>query len=169
LALLAVTLGGCAKSSKVSGKITYDGKPLGAGKITFIGPDGKGSDPAEIEDGRYEVRNAPIGECTIIIETDYLLQVMGGGPMGPPGAKDFEKATDAKKKDQDKFLSGGKEFLPEYSKAQEKVKKYVQLPPKYWDKDKTDLKYTVKRGTQTGVDFAMEKGNFKPQKIPGVN
>ena len=57
LLLAAVMSAGCGPSTaSVSGEITYDGKPVGEGYITFTPADGKGKDAGgPISAGRYSV------------------------------------------------------------------------------------------------------------------
>jgi hypothetical protein len=99
---------GCAKTGKVSGKVTLDdGTPLPGGVISFV-PDDPGSNPAAAnirEDGTYEV-DVPVGTCKVSIDNRRAGQTqtligMGGmptkignpedekkggkGPGGPPG------------------------------------------------------------------------------------
>src|SRR4051812_13383796 len=58
----AIFLGGCAASERndVSGEITYDGKPVPAGRIYFTPDLDKGNDGpqgyAPIKDGKYDTR-----------------------------------------------------------------------------------------------------------------
>jgi hypothetical protein len=65
VALAAVTglLSGCgASTATVSGEVTYDGKPVGDGYITFTPTDGKGKDAGgPITGGRYKVTGLPPG------------------------------------------------------------------------------------------------------------
>ena len=78
-ALVCLFAFGCGgeKIYRVTGKVTFQGKPVPAGKIYFI-PDGSkgGTGPtgyADIKDGQYDTgaaggRNAPAGAVTIAIE-----------------------------------------------------------------------------------------------------
>jgi hypothetical protein len=63
LLALAFALVGCAKpTSSVSGHVTYDGKPVEQGTITFHPADGKGTAAsAEIDDGYYAIDNVSAG------------------------------------------------------------------------------------------------------------
>lgn len=42
----------------VQGTVTWDGKPLDAGEILFVGADNTSSEAAKIRDGRYQVKTA---------------------------------------------------------------------------------------------------------------
>jgi hypothetical protein len=92
--LLAFGCGG-EKVYRVSGKVTFQGKPVPAGKVYFI-PDGsKGNTGptgfADIKDGQYDTgatggRNAPAGPVLIAVE--------GLDPAAAPDKKDkSEEAT----------------------------------------------------------------------------
>lgn len=59
LAALALVLAGCGGATSVAGKVTWDGKPVEKGTITFEPADGKGqSTGGAIEGGRYELKGA---------------------------------------------------------------------------------------------------------------
>ena len=63
LAAVAGFLSGCGSSTAtVSGEVTYDGKPVGDGYITFTPTDGKGKDAGgPISAGAYKVAGLPPG------------------------------------------------------------------------------------------------------------
>jgi hypothetical protein len=63
LAVAAGLLAGCGSSlATCSGEVTYDGKPVGDGYITFTPADGKGKDAGgPISGGRYQVTGLPPG------------------------------------------------------------------------------------------------------------
>lgn len=80
LALAAVFAGGCGPAGgvPVRGTVTFDGTPIPAGIIAFVGPDGgPGVYGGPIRDGRYEVpadRMMPPGT--------YRVQVSWPKPTG---------------------------------------------------------------------------------------
>jgi hypothetical protein len=63
LAAAAALFSGCGSSlATVSGEVTYDGKPVGDGYITFTPTDGKGNDAGgPISAGSYKVTGVPPG------------------------------------------------------------------------------------------------------------
>jgi hypothetical protein len=63
VATTAALLSGCGQSlANVSGTVTYDGKPVDDGYITFTPTDGKGKDVGgPIAGGRYTVKEMPPG------------------------------------------------------------------------------------------------------------
>ena len=69
-AFAALVLGGCGGDGlvEVRGKVTFDGRPVEQGTISFLPTDGKGPTAgALIENGRYTVRAAP-GKKKVEIE-----------------------------------------------------------------------------------------------------
>ena len=63
LLLAAGVTTGCSRTGKVTGKVTFDGKQVLVGHVTFTGPDGKTTDSAAIEDGVYTLTKVPVGLC----------------------------------------------------------------------------------------------------------
>ncbi|MBX9622758.1 MAG: carboxypeptidase-like regulatory domain-containing protein [Gemmataceae bacterium] len=101
-AALAVTAG-CAKSGKVSGKVTLpDGSPLPGGLILFAPEDSTHNPSSAIikEDGTYEVSDVPTGTCKVSIDNR-----MAGVTEIPVGAGGGYNAVKTDKSDSDK---GGK-------------------------------------------------------------
>jgi hypothetical protein len=140
LALSALVLiTGCAARGSVSGKVSYRGKTLPGGVVTFIPEDGKGHphDAQIQEDGTYSITNIPTGPVKILVraaEPPKIPTRPGPGGVGirvgppegalPEGVKvgSFDPKADADK--------------------------YVKIPPKYANADLSDLKYTVTSGAQ---------------------
>jgi hypothetical protein len=125
---------GCAGGKGVvSGKVSYQGKPVRAGTVSFV-PQGGGvmSSPIE-EDGSYTIRNVPVGTVKITVETESArppaLQSGRGGE-----APEFMR----------KYV---KEKNPELA-SPERAKRFVPIPKQYSDADKSNLTYEVKSGKQ---------------------
>lgn len=72
--LLAASLAaGCGgpKVGEVSGTVSYDGKPVEQGAIAFVPADGNGPTAGgAIADGKYTVRNVPVGTAKVSINAD---------------------------------------------------------------------------------------------------
>jgi len=141
LPLFLLLLTGCPKKSPVgamSGKVTYKGKDVTGGQLTIFTKDG-GAVPATIEaDGTYSVRDLPVGEATVTIDTKTLKPAntsavkFGGG--------------------EHKMKTGP---VPEgYSQTAPKGQ-YVEIPAKYADQKKSGLTLTVNSGPQTH-DFELK-------------
>ena len=78
--LLLLGFAGCGKKevlSSVSGKVTYNGKPFGAGSINFYDPNTMKSGVAYMEEsGSYQfVSPVPVG--------DYQVYIGGNRPLDP--------------------------------------------------------------------------------------
>jgi hypothetical protein len=87
LCLAALLAAGCGKTTaQVSGKVTYRGRPVTSGAVTFLGKDGKAGDTGQIQaDGSYVVARAPVGPVTIAVVTppppDYSQAASQGGSL----------------------------------------------------------------------------------------
>ncbi len=131
LALLAASLAvaGCGGSTgSVTGKVTYKGKTLTSGKVTFVSETNSAFAPIQ-PDGTYSIPKVPTGKVVITVETPKAHQTMamdpskmGGGPSGPV----------------------------EPPKNPE-----VEAPVRYADPKTSPLNYEVKSGTQT-YDIVLE-------------
>jgi len=134
LGLISLAGLGCGgpKTASVSGKVSYKGAPLKGGSVTFLSAaDKKGITTPIGEDGAYTFDKLTTGEYKVGVETETMNNVPGttGRTYGPPpGVK-----TDYKPP------SGGGD-----GKA-----RYVPIPGKYADPEKSGLSYTAKPGPQT--------------------
>jgi len=140
LCLLLTT--GCSSKGTVTGKVSYQGQTLKGGTVVFVPEGGGGVFRSTIaEDGAYTVAKVPPGLAKITVETKSLkpISIPGGANKGaikstlPPDImKDAPPGTDLEKM----FDFEGP------------AKKYVPIPDKYSDPDKSGLTYTVKSGKQ---------------------
>jgi hypothetical protein len=122
LVLLAVGCDGGAKTAKVSGKVTYNGKPIASGQVTFEGEGGKtGAGP--IADGTYAISDAPVGPVRIGVVSIK---------RGPKAVNPSEVA------------SGTSSPSPAPAAA-----KFVPVPERFGIPAKSGLTYTVTAGSQT--------------------
>jgi hypothetical protein len=128
LALVALT--GCGSSTAtVKGKVSYNGKLLKGGNITFISTtSGKPSVSTTIsEDGTY-VATVPTGKVKICVDTQSLKAPMRSFPKyTPPSGQKAPRGLD--------------------SPAEDMSKRYVEIPLDYADADKTTLTCEVKGPT----------------------
>lgn len=132
--LLTVFVMGCSGSSikqaEVSGTVSYKGKPLPGGVITFVSPRGYTGTAVIDPQGHYKMPQAPVGEVQIGVDNRMLTK---------------RGAASAKK--------GMLKLPPEVASKQQNPQAvtgtYVFLPPKFAAPDKSGLNYTVKPGTQT--------------------
>lgn len=68
LAAAGLVAGCGGGGGEVSGTVTYDGKPVEQGSISFVPADGKGPTTGDaIKDGKYTVHKVPAGTAKVII------------------------------------------------------------------------------------------------------
>jgi hypothetical protein len=73
-ATLVVGCGDAEKLGNVSGSVSYDGKPVETGSITFTAVDGKAPTAgAEIKDGKYAATKVPAGAAKVSISASRVI------------------------------------------------------------------------------------------------
>ncbi|HJZ54179.1 MAG TPA: hypothetical protein VKE74_04445 [Gemmataceae bacterium] len=126
-ALLAFA-GGCGGRGDVSGKVTYQGKPLVWGTVQFEGSDGMLKQANINSDGTYSVQGMATGEAKVAVSSinpkssDFQPRVVEGRPGPPP--------------------------RPE-------VQGWFPIPDKYDTPHKSGLVYTIKSGPNT-IDIDLK-------------
>src|SRR5579883_1091389 len=174
LALTAAGCGGKREVTTVSGKVTVAGKnPLPGGNITFylISDPNQAGGSVINSDGTFEVVNAPVGECKVVVDNTNLdtskpVMMMGGGMakananMGAPGmaSKAAPPGQSASSKEKMKQASAkAAELAPEMSAAKDTgTKKYVPIDPAFTKVETTTLRYTVNKGGDSNVTFDVK-------------
>jgi len=140
-ALVLGLIAGCGTTSqapaRVSGTITYQGKPVKAGSIAFHMDKGTYSSALSAT-GTYQIVDLPVGSATVSIETesqnpDKKTPAYGGG-MGP-------------KMDPGKMAGGVPAGAGGKSK-EEMAALYVKIPAKYADPKTSTLTVNLERGSQ---------------------
>jgi hypothetical protein len=85
LALLVFALLGCGGGTTVSGTVTYGGREVDKGFITFFPADGKGDTRgAKIVQGRYQLTDLPPGKKRVLISSEPDVVVLPGSRHGAP-------------------------------------------------------------------------------------
>jgi hypothetical protein len=133
LFLLAV---GCSSKGTVTGKISYQGKPVAAGTVLFVPEQGGGAFRGDIRDGEYKVTNVPPGPVKIAVTAsarsgsanEYISK------MQPPTDL-IQKAAPGKSADGFGTPSSTSPAEP--------------IPKKFQDPATSGLTYHVEKGTQT--------------------
>jgi hypothetical protein len=133
-AMLLCALGGCSGDGKatVSGKVTYQDKPVTSGTVVFVPEDkAKMGDRAPIKpDGTYSTSNLPLGKMKVGVEPGQK----GAPAQMPKGAK-FGK---------DKQPG---QYAPEA--AASPAGAYVDIPDKYRNPDTSGLTVDVNSSSKT--------------------
>ena len=144
--LALVALAGCSSKGTVTGKVTYQDKPLTGGTVLFASAEGSQSSPIG-EDGTYTISNMPTGPAKISVETESA-QVKGKGTPGPgagakgaPPPKGAEPPPEAAKSS--------------YAQGPPRAKSAEKIPGTYADPESSGLTYTVTGGNQTH-DIALK-------------
>jgi hypothetical protein len=137
LVLAFLLSAGCGPpSGTVSGKVTIAGQTIPGGSVSFVPPNGKGTQISEIaEDGTYTVRNVPVGKAQIIVETKSAAppSAPGGVRMNMPAGAPNAPGADA-------------------------GKRYVAIPEAYSSAETSGLSYEVKAGKQDhNIDLQKSK------------
>jgi hypothetical protein len=132
-ALLLAPVCGCgqaAPTGELSGKVTYQGKPVVTGSVAVMGEDGRFF-TAMFRDGAYTLV-APVGPCK--------LSVTGSDPAKMPQLSPGEYA--AKKKAAEKKGDAA------MAAFEEQLKNPTALPDKYGSFESSGLSVVVKPGKQ---------------------
>jgi len=162
LLVILATVGCGSQRTVVEGKVTVAGKgPLTGGTIQFV----LAADPKMIAagqirgDGNYEVIDAPVGECKVVVDNLHL-KVGGSMPgMGPPGRPGMPGSGSAGPPRDSKQATGTPEGVPvdpEMGKTSASVGvKYVPIDPNNADPTTTTLKANVS-GSSHPIDFEVQ-------------
>lgn len=151
-----VLLAGCSRPvGSITGKVTYMNKPLKGGSIAFVSTEGRQSFSTSIrEDGTFTIDQITGGDYKVCVDTSFLqppassVGYKGSGGMSAPAAAKGPPPKSAPPPDAT-IPEGYKPSNPAEANAVANAKKYMQIPDKYKDADKTDLTYTVTGGPQT--------------------
>ncbi|MDB5309323.1 MAG: hypothetical protein JWO38_3525 [Gemmataceae bacterium] len=155
---LAVCLGlfaGCSRpTGSVTGKVTYQGKVIKGGTVSFVSTDGNPNAVSEIaEDGTYKLQTVTGGGYKVCVDTSSLkpqgegMARGGSGPapkgVGGAGVKNAGPPPDAV------VPEGYTPSSPADAAMTKNARRYTAIPDQYGDPAKTDLTYTVTGGSQT--------------------
>jgi hypothetical protein len=139
--LLLSPLVGCGKGTGfVTGKVTYQDKPLPSGSVTFYGANGQTDSSSITAEGHYTIPRAPVGPVKVTVVTG--LPPAGPPPVikGPGGDKPA------------KHPGEGKTGAPAGTGS---ARHHVVLPRKYEDPEQSGLTFTVTGGKQT-IDIPLK-------------
>src|SRR5262249_15967065 len=146
IAWLAVSifLSGCGvKTANVHGKVIFNNQPVTGGQLTFYSADNPKVNPVTAiinEDGTYTVDNVHVGKVTATVDRRGVNPENKGrknrGPMRPNPAMPEDVKKQIEERD-DKVNAS----RPKLSG------KYMAIPSKFTDSEKSGLSYDIKPGT----------------------
>ncbi len=139
-------LAGCGASGKVTGKVTYKGKPVPGGKVAFYGANNWTGTSEIEEDGSYSIAKVPSGTVKITVDTSSFRPAKL--PFNAPKMPNMQD-TSKMPKPPDMPEEAKKNPMYNPQARAEREKRYVEIPKKYADPEKSGLTYDVKSGTQT--------------------
>jgi hypothetical protein len=117
-------ISGCGvPKGNVSGKVTYQGKPLPSGTIVFLGPDDRPVNSSIGGDGSYQVQGVTVGTARITVETpwEFAKAQRKNAPKLPPDAPPM---------------------------ANSMMIQAIEIPKKYGDPQQSGVTYDVQKGAQ---------------------
>lgn len=119
LSVFALIVAGCGKRmGEVAGTVSYQGKALPSGQVTFFSADKQVVGGASITEGKYKVPQVPPGSVKITVTTPPPINQMANR-NAPPRPEGMPPPLES-----------------------------IAIPPKYGNPDQSGLTYEVKPGSQ---------------------
>jgi hypothetical protein len=125
---LAAALGCGKNTAHVSGQVTYQGKAVPSGSVTFYGDNGQTDSAMTDSEGKYTLAQAPVGTVKVSVV-----------PAQPRTTRQPKKDSPASRT----VEHPGKGQAPPTSGPP------MKIPHKYHTAEASGLTYTVARGKQT--------------------
>lgn len=137
-AFVFLFLVGCTDSNtlvpaKVSGRISYNGKPLKGGHLQFVTADGTAYPGSIDSDGTYSGIDLPIGEMVVTVDTEVIKPAVSSG-------KTADRYT-AMQGGQ-KAPAGSGPTAPKFEEV------YIKIPTSYNNAKTSKLTITLAKGRQ---------------------
>jgi len=137
ITLLAVV--GCGGgTTDVSGKVTYQGKPVVFGTVLVIGADGIPKSGPIQPDGTFRMSGVRIGPAKVTVSSPPPPGSVAAAPRAKVGRDADDERTPA---------DANTPVSPEVAKG------WFPLPEKYSDPDKTDLTAEIKAGQPLEIEL----------------
>src|SRR6185503_11534068 len=115
----------------VSGKVTYQGKALKGGGVSFVSTDGGQSFAADIaEDGSFKVPDLKGGEYKVCVETASLKGTGQASPYGAAGAPKMPKGAKSGPPAGATVPEGYTPSDPAAAATANSIRRYVPIPDK---------------------------------------
>lgn len=161
--LLLLLCTGCGSNGELSGTVSYKGKPLKGGYVTFVAKDGGLTFPSPISStGSYSIPKLPSGDYKVCVDTEFLKGDDAANSSSPMSRSGRMPMTNAKKPDapqNEKDKKGGQShaeaagqtgYTPGPSSMAEakraNLDRYTQIPLDYRKPETTRKEYTVTGG-----------------------
>jgi hypothetical protein len=128
---------GCTSKAKgvVTGKVTFNKRPVTMGNVAFVGENNRTGSGVISRDGTYTVSDAPVGDVKIVVTVPHRPpMMMGRGPNMPKAPKDMKMPADMMQPDGSDLKDPGSQ---------------IPVPDKYTKAETTPLSFTVIKGEQT--------------------
>jgi hypothetical protein len=139
LGAAVLSVAGCSGgTTDVSGKVSYNGKPVVFGTVQIIGSDGLPKSGAIQPDGTFRVSGVKVGSAKVTVSSPPPPGSSAAAPRAKVGREAEEERRPA---DADTPVS------PEVAKG------WFALPEKYSDPSKTDLAVEIKARQALEIDL----------------
>jgi hypothetical protein len=170
LGLFAVLTGltaiGCSASvpkGKITGTVTYEGKPLESGVITFMPAKTGLSVSAEITNGQYTASEVPQGELYVTV-----VSVKQAGMTEADIKAEIERKEAIRKKMEMTGKEGDvpAQTRPDYGRQRVQARPESLIPSKYADPSRSELKFTLSSSEAT-YNVELQSDPNEPKGRPG--
>lgn len=137
LAAALLALAGCGEpTADVSGKVTYQGKPVTYGTVVLLDAAGAPKAGTIQPDGTYRIGGVRTGAVKLAVSSPP-----------PPGSEPARKAATGRDRDDDKPPPDVAPASPEV------IRNWFPIPDKYGDPSKSDLTGEAKSGQPIDIDL----------------
>lgn len=133
-------MAGCnSKVATVTGKVTFQGKPVVFGTVSIIGPDGMTQSGPIQPDGSFSVPGVGVGEGKVAVTS--LKPPDGGDGKSKRGGRDAGGQDDERT------------IKPEAAAPPEVIQNWFPIPAKYGDHKQSGLTVPVGDGKPVTIDL----------------
>ena len=138
VAAAVLAAAGCGSgTADVSGKVTFQGKPVVYGTVVVIGADGASKSATIEPDGSYRVSGVALGTAKVAVSSPP-----------PPGSELAKKLTRPKDDAPDK-----PPLESQAPASEEVIRNWVAIPDKYSDPNKSEITADVKSGKSLDIEL----------------
>lgn len=152
-------LSGCSRGvGDASGKITYRGKPVVCGSVTFVGPDGITKSGRINHDGSYTVSGIGSGHVQVAVMSDDPARPLDPYKAAKSHGKAVTEPIDDSGRDPDagRAIASPPSDKSNWAEPSVDRSKWFPLPKKYELVGTSGLTVELKAGPNTGVDIDLQ-------------